>query len=714
MSEDSTFGVQSLEQTMTDGSLTRSTSNGSDRSASVPSDLSPGKRRRAGNRVHPTILATGQRIISSDRGFSIASPSTSESPFKNPFHRRASGESSANTSQPLTPIKLSPSRAAASPSTPRSGSPKSFRLSDEDGSIAEDSHSQAVQSSSGEEDIGLHLERTPQLVMPSLSMPVRRPFTEQGRRIGRSKIMVVGPRRVGKTSFIQSLFRSSEDIVHMDQITPSVPSSSSFATESLHYIPTTLFSEIQASTRPYPAWWTDAESGRSWHRRLSIGDGVLDRNLSFVDTPGLDNDEQIQSVLNHLKLTLRRTAHMESMSDSELIGLLSGEGGVQVDAVFYLFEPELWESPEEAYFGLSVAHQELLSCLCKWTNFIPLIGRADSASSEDLNARRGQIHKLFELLQAIPYDLFDVDERDKLSTPPAVSFALGDDSDEVDASVLMSSQYLRPLVCSQLGEVVKNLLEPNNVARMRHIAGVKFLLWRQENLGLAIGPHDQAALGSPMLGYDSRVTSSNSLLEDPSKVLVPHSTSSYYRSASPAISDISGQAANVTSTSAYALAKYNEQAPPAEPFRQVRLAKWAQDLQRSLDKERRKYQQMYTNRPSGWPQMDGENNDQALVATKRGRLGGELGVIDPRDPLGVLAFGQAVTKRGVILLQLVGGCGLLGAVAYWVVRNWVDLSEYIGLGQTPAMVTTTAIPPPPRPAAWFDEGSLRGLFGWGR
>lgn len=722
---ESSFGVQSLDEAMEEGTLSRTNSNSSTQSSDSHGELSParGKKRKSGNRVHPTILATGQRLISHDRNASVVSPTISDSPSKNLLFRRNSG-TSANMSAPLTPIKMSPHREAVSPSTPRSGSPKSFRLSDEEISVTDDTGSQAICSSSGEDDTSNDVERTPQLVMPSLSMPVRRPFTEQGRRIGRTKIMVVGPKRVGKTSFINSMFRSCEHIVHMDQIMPSIPSQSSFATESSHYIPTTMFNEIGASTRPYPSWWTDVDSRHLRHRRLSVGEGVLERNLTFIDTPGLESDEQIQQVLNHLKLTLRRTAHMESMSDSELVSMLSGDGGVQLDAVIYLFEP-LNPHGEDGSAPLSAAHEELLQYLGKWANLIPVVAQADTMSADELADRKLQVAQTLERLNIPQFELTEALMGESAPRLPlGISSATGDDAEEVDASVLMSSQYLVPLLPSDLGWLVQNLLEPANISRMRHTSATKFLLWRQQNVPEHIDLHKQTLLQSPQLSYHSRVTSAASLVDDPSKVLVPHSSSSYYRSASPAISDFSGQFGAGTGASTQALARYNEQTQaqqPTEPFRQVRLAKWASDLQRSLNNERRKYEQLYMGTAAGPPATDSEKNEQALVSTKeayrsaRGRLGGDISVFDPRDPLGILALGQTFRQRGYVVLQVVGSAGLLGAAAYWILRNWMEVQDFLGLGQPSGMVTTTAIPPPAtRTGHWLDEEYLKGFFGWGR
>lgn len=189
--------------------------------------------------------------------------------------------------------------------------------------MADDTSSQAVLSSSGEDE-GAQVERTPQLVMPSLAMPGRKPFTEIGRQLGRAKVMVIGPRGVGKSSFISSVLRSSEHIVHVDPSIVSPPSRASFNTEGHDEGCPPIFTETHASTRPFPSWWTDFESRRMLYRRKSIGEGALERNLTFIDTPGLDVDRDIQRLLDHLKADQQRTARLDSMGDSELVSLLSG------------------------------------------------------------------------------------------------------------------------------------------------------------------------------------------------------------------------------------------------------------------------------------------------------------------------------------------------------------------------------------------------------
>lgn len=44
--------------------------------------------------------------------------------------------------------------------------------------------------------------------------------------------------------------------------------------------------------------------------------------------------------------------------------------------------------------------------------------------------------------------------------------------------------------------------------------------------------------------------------------------------------------------------------------------------------------------------------------------------VDPRDPLGLLEWEERVRRRGLVVLKVLGGCGVVGAVAVWITRDW--------------------------------------------
>ena len=151
---------------------------------------------------------------------------------------------------------------------------------------------------------------------------------------------------IGKTSLIRSIVQLSEDIVHVDPLTPptiAVPTPEGRKRKKSLSGRTGRITEIHASTKAYPPWWSDMEESRVLRRRKSLGDTVLERNICFVDTPGLAKEnsstDHTDHVIHYLEDLLHRNAQIPSMADSELLGVLTGQGGCQVDAVLYIFSP---------------------------------------------------------------------------------------------------------------------------------------------------------------------------------------------------------------------------------------------------------------------------------------------------------------------------------------------------------------------------------------
>jgi hypothetical protein len=70
--------------------------------------------------------------------------------------------------------------------------------------------------------------------------------------------------------------------------------------------------------------------------------------------------------------------------------------------------------------------------------------------------------------------------------PFAISSLAGSDTTEMDASLLMSSNYTPPLIVSELSTLVNHLFEPENVSWMKHAAARKFLNWRNAQFSSAI------------------------------------------------------------------------------------------------------------------------------------------------------------------------------------------------------------------------------------
>jgi hypothetical protein len=141
----------------------------------------------------------------------------------------------------------------------------------------------------------------------------------------------------GKTSLIKSIVQTCEDIVHVDTI-PQTTSSGRRRPSRPRSRALIATTEIYASTKPYPSWWSDLEDSRVLQRRKSIGEIVLERNLCFVDTPAtnLSRAGQSDAIAQYMRQQFLRATNALSGSSVDFQNLLAGNGGSQVDAILYL------------------------------------------------------------------------------------------------------------------------------------------------------------------------------------------------------------------------------------------------------------------------------------------------------------------------------------------------------------------------------------------
>lgn len=178
----SMFGVESLQETTYDPPLgddqkiiESDNYNRGDHGTRRRSTLKPNERERDGS------LESNEHIL---RTY------TEETSPPLACHRlvlpHSTSESLASMSQ------NSHVQGVSSPSSLKSISTPSFRHSDEES--MDEATSQAI-TSSGEDETDLPDEiqdSSPQLIMPSIKMPSRRPFTERGKKLGLLKILIAG------------------------------------------------------------------------------------------------------------------------------------------------------------------------------------------------------------------------------------------------------------------------------------------------------------------------------------------------------------------------------------------------------------------------------------------------------------------------------------------------------------------------------------------
>ncbi|KAF2691645.1 hypothetical protein K458DRAFT_325152 [Lentithecium fluviatile CBS 122367] len=725
---ESTFGVQSLADTL-EAAFGHESHTAPSKGRSTRGNAAGDKERRPSN--------GSPKAPKRDIGSCKSSPSRL-------LKKRSSNHSISN---PLTPPNVespSPAPASAMPSTPRSVSLQSLKLSDEEPG-PDDAASQAIPSSGDEEDDTMQNDSSsfPQLVMPSIQMPSRRPFTAKGRAMGKLKVLIAGDAGIGKTSLLRSIVQLCDDIVHVDPLSPSnsfsqtPPPTSKSHKQKAEASGTTRITEIHASTKAYPHWWTDLEETRVLRRRKSTSDAVLERNICFVDTPGFGSGpskaEDVGQVIDYVESLMYQTTSVATMGDNDLVGVMSGSGGILVDAIFYLLPPSDDISKE-------IEPMQRLSTIA---NVIPIIAQSDTLSPEELLAIKTSILVRLQTTSIKPF-LFGTALDDALLSiqgisaessssnssevrtvhepkqfpfpiptyPYAVSSTLGPDTDTMDASLLMSPDYVQPLLPSELAALVNQVFDPDSIAWLRHSAAKKFLAWRRRTKlpgdsfilnGIQQQPSKRGSVSSASGGLQGAVlnrSTPSSIFSSasPSGVLVPRAGSPFYTShlhspfpaSSPSLSHTFPE--SIDQPTDFSLARYHNVAHGEQRLQEVRLAKWATDLQRSVRNERERFEELQRNErakwllervgeevasgnivasPGGSPRADWAviRRGQAKQATHTAQRYTKAGRLDSRDPLGLCDFSDEVRRRGFVFVKVLGGVSVLGAVMVAVVRT---------------------------------------------
>lgn len=250
--------------------------------------------------------------------------------------------------------------------------------------------------------------------------------------------------------------------------------------------------------------------------------------------------------------------------------------------------------------------------------------------------------------------------------PFTISTYPSKDDETMDASLLMSPDYIQPLIPSELAYVVSQVFSSDTVSWLRHSAAKKFIQWR--------------ATSTP--------TSKPLSLYRPLASSFP-----------PSASQSQDLTAPVGATTSYALARITDHTQREEKIAQVRLANWAADLQRSLQNERARFDALARSDRAVWlterlgecvqdgtivPISQARQDQIQIQDSWRGTLikqgSGtywrrrevEMGAqaVDVCDPLGLLRMNEELRRKGWIALQVVSSFGIIGGLALWASRSW--------------------------------------------
>jgi hypothetical protein len=307
------------------------------------------------------------------------------------------------------------------------------------------------------------------------------------------------------------------------------------------------------------------------------------------------------------------------------------------------------------------------------SNVIPLIAKADLLSTSQITSLKKSFHDHIQNTSFRPFLFGDSNVQGDDATPQApfaVSSARSNDDDNMDASVLMSPDYIQPLSASELHVLIDKLFDSDNMTWLRHSAAKKLT----QSQGVVPGHHSRTGEHRALLRRSTSPGKSLFSQKHSLNVVAPFS---------------------MDGSSSYTMARVADYTQGEEKLAQVRLAKWATDLQRSLQNERERYASLARgeravwlterlgecvvdgtlvpiNQTPGWALQTEKGAGGVVVRTSSNGQTGQyrLPQLSPQDPLGLVQWNDDLRRRGLIILQVVGSFGVVGGLALWLANAW--------------------------------------------
>ena len=285
------------------------------------------------------------------------------------------------------------------------------------------------------------------------------------------------------------------------------------------------------------------------------------------------------------------------------------------------------------------ADLDFLEHLASYSCVVPLIAKADTLGLEELKDLKSSV---IEQLSKSGIVLFPFNLNDPAQSPYAVCSA---PSNDLDASILVSD-YVQPLLPSELGILIDRLFDQDNIAHMRHASARKLLDSCKVDF-LA----NSLAGSSPAIPRSSFPT--NQAITSRRTQLATHT------------------------------ARLEDLTKKEERMAQIRLAKWADDMRKRMRDERAQFEELYQTERAAWLSQrlgectGGTTSPRSTSPTEKGITLPEYagkstctGVTNFADPLGLVRWNEAMRRRGWIAFQIAGSFGVIGAVAVWAARTW--------------------------------------------
>lgn len=257
---------------------------------------------------------------------------------------------------------------------------------------------------------------------------------------------------------------------------------------------------------------------------------------------------------------------------------------------------------------------ELLSRLQSLTNIVPLLARADELDPTSLTDVKCQLREDLDDEDIEIFSFSGVDQSSECLDVFSVSSATRRDDEVFDASVLMSSSYMDPLIQSDLGKLVNCVFSLEGASQLRYSAALKAVNWVRQN-------RHRAA----------------------SSALVRHSYS--------------------TGASAVTVDPFFQM----RDWRRLEVSSWAQNLRQSLDYERvlnATGQALLSTELSPKQSQAMARRHGSSTSRKRRRT------VQPysQDPLGLIELVGHLKSSGTLAVELLSGIGVIGYLAMCIIK----------------------------------------------
>ena len=319
------------------------------------------------------------------------------------------------------------------------------------------------------------------------------------------------------------------------------------------------------------------------------------------------------------------------------------------------------------------------------TNVVPLLARVDEISEDEIYHVKASISEELVASSLKPFPLLLQASPNQIYT---VCSSPSKDLENMDASLLMQSDYIQPLQESELLTMIEQLFVPDTILRLKVFAAKMII-------------HNRRI--SQISTLATTTTSSSTRTARPP----PYNRSN----TTPLPSDLFQTSSQALIGRSPGTMTYNQSAVVDHTLREERLAKihlanWASNLQRSLATERARYEAIANSERTEWlkarlgecaieqdphPRGDNASPEVALIPNRGSKLYGDQkqhvtnmrtacslsrgALHDAADPLGLLRWRDEIGSHGMLLLKVMGSASIFGAIGtflYFTIKNWTE------------------------------------------